>query len=150
MKWTKDAIREMLRKSDKAVLKGLLRIYSLQTATEQETEHTKEHNGVGFSGYDAEFMTSLAKGYIQYGRLTEKQMVHARKKMLRYASQLARIANGDIVCPPLPDVKQFRTKARVVKPTNIVVVPVPKDDAQLEREAIQEEEQVTARKPLVW
>jgi hypothetical protein len=144
VKWTKDTIKGLLQNDDKAVLKGLLRIFSLQTATEQAVEYTKEHNGVGFSGYDAEFLTSLAKGYIQYGRLTEKQMIHLRKKILRYAGQLAKIANGEIDCPPLPAV---RKRQRIVKPENIIVVPDPKYKYE-ERAAIQDESK--PRKQLVW
>lgn len=152
MKWTKDSIRSILERDDRAVLKGLLRIYSLQTATEQAIENTNQHNGVGFSGYDAPFLTSLAKGYIQYGRLTEKQMKHLRKKILRYAGQLARIANGEITCPPLPGIKYH--KQYVTQPDKIITVPVPtmKEYEDEERKAIQEEpvESKKELRPLEW
>jgi len=130
--WNKEKIQEILKASDKAVLKGLLRIYTLQTADEQAMEATTQHNSVGFSGYDGNFMTSLAKSLIKYGRLTPKQMVHARKKMLRYAGQLAKIANGEIACPPLPAIRgmKFASKppVQVVQEVTLAVQGETQED----------------------
>lgn len=95
-KWNKENISELLQKSDKAVLRGLKVIYSLQTESEKEIETTHFHNGVGFTGSDAQFLTSLAKSYEHYGKLTEKQMIFLRKKIMKYAGQLARVSNGEI------------------------------------------------------
>lgn len=95
-KWTKQDIAELLQRSDKAVLRGLVVIHSLQTLSEQECQTTTEKNGVGFSGVDAEFLSSLARQFINRGSLSEKQMVLLRKKMLRYAGQLAKVSNGQI------------------------------------------------------
>lgn len=93
MSYTKDQIKQLLLKSDKAVLRGLAVIYGRQTRDEQDSEFTKHNNGIGFSGFDANFLTSLAKQVEQRGYLTPKQMVYARKRMLRYAGQLAKVAN---------------------------------------------------------
>jgi len=87
----------LLESNDVAVIKGLIRIYELQTSDEQSAEYTKHHNGVGFSGFDGEFMTSVAKFFLKVGFVTEGQFVHLKKKMMRYAGQLAKIANGDII-----------------------------------------------------
>lgn len=95
-KWSKDEIREMLMVSDKAVARGLVMIYSLQTDSERNESMTVEHNGVGFSGVDAEFLSSLAKQVLAKGGLSEKQLFYARKKMFKYAGQLTKIANGKI------------------------------------------------------
>ena len=95
-RWNKENISELLQKSDKAVLRGLVVIYSLQTESEQECQETVFTNGVGFSGVDANFLSSLAQQFIKRGTLSEKQMVLLRKKMLRYAGQLAKVANGKI------------------------------------------------------
>lgn len=95
-RWNKENISELLQKSDKAVLRGLVVIYSLQTESEQECQETVFNNGVGFSGVDANFLSSLAQQFIKRGTLSEKQMVLLRKKMLRYAGQLAKVANGKI------------------------------------------------------
>jgi len=97
-KHTKDTIKALLV-NDKAVLRGLLVIDALQTETEREIGDSVVLNGVGWSGTDAEFMSSLAKQYRQRGTLSEKQMVWARKKIQKYAGQLAKVANGEIENP---------------------------------------------------
>jgi len=93
--WTVDSIRELLLKNDAAVIKGMLRIFEYQTLTEQANETTIENNMVGFSGAHAEIMSSFAKNYQKFGFLSIKQMVVARKIMLRYSRQLIRIIRGD-------------------------------------------------------
>ena len=94
-KWTKEAIRAKLEVSDAWLYRGLSAIYARQTADEQDTNTTNHENGVGFNGVDAEFLSSLAVQVNTVNYLTPKQIGHARTKMLKYAGQLARIANGD-------------------------------------------------------
>ena len=94
--WKKEEIRELLETNDRAVVRGIVVIYSLQTEDERKTAETMEHNGVGFSGLDAQFLSSLAKQILERGWLTEKQMVYARKKILKYAGQLTKVANGKL------------------------------------------------------
>jgi hypothetical protein len=94
--WTKDEIKELLSKNDKAVYRALKVIYSLQTDTEKRQEQTGEVNSVGFSSYDSKFLTSLAKQYSERGTLSVKQLEAARKGMMKYAGQLAKIANKKI------------------------------------------------------
>ena len=96
-KWTKEEIKELLMTKDNAVFRGLVVIYSLQTADEKLVADAIEDNGVGFNGFDAEFLTSLAKQALDKGWLSDKQMVYARKRMLKYAGQLAKVANGQII-----------------------------------------------------
>lgn len=74
-------------------LKGLVRIYERQTADEQRSETTSHENGMGFTGTDAQFLTSLAKQYQQRGSLSDKQMVFVFKKMPKYAGQLVSISD---------------------------------------------------------
>jgi hypothetical protein len=70
-------------------LKALARIYTEnQTATEKTIERTTEDNGIGFTGTDGEFLSSLAKQFIARGSLSDKQMVHVMKKMSKYARQV--------------------------------------------------------------
>jgi hypothetical protein len=91
--YTKDQIKTMLETRNVAVIKGILAIFAYQTATEQTVEETNQSNGVGFNGVDAPIMSSFAK-QLQNGRtLSEKQMVLARKRIIKYAGQLLRIAN---------------------------------------------------------
>jgi hypothetical protein len=107
-KWKKEDIKELLETNDVAVIKGLIRIYELQTSDEQSDEYTKHHNGVGFSGFDGEFMTSVAKWFLKNGFVSEGQFKHVKKKMMRYAGQLAKIANGEIV-------PSYREKFKIFK-----------------------------------
>lgn len=73
-------------------LRGLVRIYEYQTASEQSSMTTHVHNGVGFSGADAEILSSYAEQYKRKGTLTEKQLAILLKKMPKYARQLDAIA----------------------------------------------------------
>jgi len=73
-------------------LKGLVRIYERQTVDEQRSETTSHENGMGFTGTDAQFLSSLAKQYMQRGSLSDKQMVFVFKKMPKYAAQLISIS----------------------------------------------------------
>lgn len=88
--------------NDKWLVRGILAIYACQTADERSSQTTKHHNGVGFNGTDANIMSSFAR-QIQSWQATEnprypsplspKQLGLARKKMSKYAGQLARIAS---------------------------------------------------------
>lgn len=92
-KWTKEEIRDMLVKSDKALIKGMMTIYGYQTDEEQNAGQTVEDNGMGFNGLDAEFLTQMCLFYTNHGYLTPGQTEWVRKKMLKYAGQLAGHAN---------------------------------------------------------
>jgi hypothetical protein len=109
--WGKDEIQDLLRRSDTAVVRGLMVLYALQTDDEQATETTREDNKVGFTGYDAEFLTSVAKQYERKGYLSPKQIQAVRRKLMKYWRQLADRANQTTVQPnkvvqPRPDTKQ--------------------------------------------
>jgi hypothetical protein len=93
--WEAKEIQEKLRENDLWVMRGLLAIYARQTEDEKNAEVTKHHNRVGFSGADATLLSSFAKQIQKRGSLSVKQMLWARKKMLKYAGQLAKIANGE-------------------------------------------------------
>lgn len=92
--WTKDEIKHLLETNDKMVLKSIVKIFEKQTEDEKVAEVTNHQNGVGFNGVDAELLSSFAKQILKYGRLSDKQMVYARKKIMKYSSQLTKIANG--------------------------------------------------------
>jgi hypothetical protein len=96
VKHTRDSIRSLLEGSDKAVVRGFRVIHSLQTRGEREWGVTVEHNGVGWSGRDAELMSELYEKLVKYGSFTPKQLVLVRRKVLKYAGQLAKVANGQI------------------------------------------------------
>jgi hypothetical protein len=95
-KWNKEKIRFMLETDNRWLFKGLMAIYNRQTEDEKATELTHHHNMIGFNGVDANLLTSYAKQYKERGFLTKGQIDWCRKKMLKYAGQLAKIANGEI------------------------------------------------------
>jgi uncharacterized protein (UPF0179 family) len=94
--WEKTTIKEMLLSSNKAVLRGVVAIYERQTAQEQSCDATMLINGVGFSGVDAELLSSFARQIKQGRTLSDKQMEYARKKIMKYAGQLTKIANHTV------------------------------------------------------
>jgi len=91
--WTKEAIQEMLAARDRAVERGLLAIYRLQTDQERGAQETLEHNGVGFNAFDAKAMTVQAQYLLRFGSLTPGRISLVRERLMKYAGQLARIAN---------------------------------------------------------
>jgi hypothetical protein len=93
--WTVDSLKELIRTNDNAVIRAMLKIYQYQTHDEQVAERTEYNNSVGFSGVDAEIMTSFAKWYENKKYLSPKQMEIARKKMVKYAGQLLLIMAGE-------------------------------------------------------
>ena len=69
-------------------VRGMLVIYAKQTAAEQVEQTTNELNSVGFSGCDAEILSSFSQ-QVQRGRtLSPKQMAIVFKKMHKYWEQL--------------------------------------------------------------
>lgn len=89
----KDFVQHQLRTNEAWASKGLVAIYNRQTADEQNAGKTEVDNGIGFTGLDAEFATSLAKGILKYGRLTERQLPYLFKLMPKYWAQIVEISD---------------------------------------------------------
>ena len=83
-----EQLRHRLSSNDRWALRALMRIYQNQTADEQCRETTIERNGIGFTGPDAEILTSFARQYQRRGSLTERQMMILRRRMPAYARQI--------------------------------------------------------------
>lgn len=81
-------IRHQLATDPAWALRALVKIYERQTASEKSTQGTIEQNGIGFSGIDGNFFSSLAEQYNRKGTLSEKQMVIVMKRMKKYARQI--------------------------------------------------------------
>ena len=82
-------VRQQLSSSPACALKALVRIFQEnQTASEQSLEATTEDNGIGFTGTDGQFLSSLAKQFLKRGSLSDKQMIHVMKKMPKYSRQV--------------------------------------------------------------
>lgn len=88
----KRKIQALIDTNDRAVMRGILAVYEYQTSTEQAYGGTTDANGVGFSGVDAELLSSFATQLKKGRTLSEKQMVYARKKIRKYWNQLRVIA----------------------------------------------------------
>lgn len=86
--WGKSDIQSLIESNEKAVYRALVLIYSKQTEAEKAIDQTKDHNGVGFSGLDAEILSSFAKFYQRAGFLTTKQVAIAKKKLKKYWRQI--------------------------------------------------------------
>jgi len=63
-------------------------VYANQTGDEKAFGCAKHNNNVGFTGTDAEFMTSLAQQYERRKCLSPKQMVFVLKRMPKYWKQV--------------------------------------------------------------
>lgn len=72
-------------------LRAALRIFGYQTREEADFGATLESNGIGFNGFDANFLTSVVKQHLEGRRLTKKQSDALRRIMPKYAEQLYRI-----------------------------------------------------------
>jgi hypothetical protein len=72
--------------------RGLLAIYKGQTESEKMAGNVTADNGIGFTGTDAEILSSFAKQFQQRGTLSEKQMAILYKKMPKYAGQLRKVS----------------------------------------------------------
>lgn len=86
--WNKEKVQRLLETRDEAVGKALALIYSHQTAAEQSSDHTNEENGVGFTKFDSEFLSSCAKFFNRTGFLTDKQLPKVRAKIKKYWKQI--------------------------------------------------------------
>ena len=92
--WTAEEIKNLVQTNDKVLYGALKNLYNCQTSDEQSWGETTHANGVGFNAFDAEFLTSVAQFLIRNGFLTDKQKVLTRKKLVKYNSQLTRLANA--------------------------------------------------------
>lgn len=90
----REFIREMLKSNKAWALRALTIVFNNQTADEQVSEDTRYQNGIGFTGADASFLTSLAKQYQKWGRLSEKQIACVHRKIPKYTRQI--LAASDI------------------------------------------------------
>jgi hypothetical protein len=87
-------VKQQLATNKVWAIKALVRIYQEnQTADEQVAKVTSHDNGIGFSGVDANFASSLAEGYLKYGNLSDKQMSFVFKIMPKYSGQVVKMSD---------------------------------------------------------
>ena len=92
MRITKKSQKEFLRKKLSSnrvwVEKALIKIYYKQTDDEQKMEDTREANGVGFSGFDGQILSSFAVQILHGRKLSEAQNAIMMNKMKKYWKQI--------------------------------------------------------------
>ena len=95
-------IKSKLSSNEKWAIAALLRIYDRQTEDEKVLERTTKDNDIGFTGIDAEILSSFAKQVIrnkampnfQYPSfLSAKQIAILCKKMPKYWRQVYSMCN---------------------------------------------------------
>ena len=86
-----EKMRKQLEKDDQAK-KALLRLYEYQTQAEKDAVGSYVLNGVGFSKFDSEMLSSFAEQLLKKKFLSPKQMVLLKLKIMKYAGQLVKIA----------------------------------------------------------
>lgn len=98
--WTRDEVRHKLMTDKTWIEKAIVELYKRQTATEQVTKHTVNHNTIGFQPADAMWFSRFAE-YIEtqsrrgrkYGEiLSPKQMAIVMKPWGRPGAKKPRIA----------------------------------------------------------
>jgi len=89
----KNFLQQKLSTSPQWAKAALLKVYDLQTESEQAAECTSESNGVGFSGTDGNFLSSLAVQLRTRRSLSEKQTVMVMKCMKKYWKQVLHMSD---------------------------------------------------------
>lgn len=89
----KTFVRMKLANDPRWATQALVRIYERQTRSEQQSGHTIDRNYKGFSGKDAELLTSFAKQYLAKGFLTINQMPWLHRKIKHYSRQVIECSN---------------------------------------------------------
>lgn len=88
-------VRQQLATNKVWALKALVRIYQEnQTVDEQAAKVTSHDNGIGFTGVDANFASSLAEQYLKRGSLSDKQMGFVFKIMPKYHTQVVKMSDA--------------------------------------------------------
>lgn len=82
-----------LMNDQKWIERAILVLYDRQTREEQRAERAIEHNGVGFTGPDSHIMTYYAEWLRAGKHLSGRHLAAARTRVVKYAGQLAKIAN---------------------------------------------------------
>lgn len=88
-------IRSMITTNAEWSKRALIKIFENQTNDEQIKGETTIDNGVGFTGVDANILTSFANQLMQYNHLTDKQMNCLFKMIGKYATQIYNLSDEE-------------------------------------------------------
>ena len=99
MKLTKKAKAEFLKaklaEDDRWALRALEVVYARQTMSEQNMRDTHDANGVGFTAFDAEILSSFAEQFEVRHTLSLKQKKLLHKKIPKYWKQVLAVSNEE-------------------------------------------------------
>ena len=98
-KFKRAMIDVILRASDKAVERGIVRLNQLQTEDERQAHATKYDNMRGFQSCYANQGTYMANWVLSGRKLDGRFLEKARKICLKHSRQLTAIANGELEVP---------------------------------------------------
>lgn len=98
--WTREDVKALIEKSDRAVERGLCAIYARQTEDEQSSDVARHRNGCGFNGRDAGFGSTLARQILAGKPLRGRAVEIARRMCMTYLGQLVEVANASGKPPP--------------------------------------------------
>ena len=91
----KDYIKNQLATNQAWAVKALVKVYTLQTLDEQASDRTSHNNGIGFSGVDANILSSFAKQVNAGRNLSPKQMMIVYKIIPKYWRQVVSFIPAD-------------------------------------------------------
>jgi hypothetical protein len=70
----------------------LYAMYLQQSRDEQQSQDTIHDDGIGFSRFDANFLSSVAKKSYPHGVMTPAQVFHVAKSLKKYRRQILALA----------------------------------------------------------
>lgn len=92
---TAASIKVLLLTNSFAVERAVVALTRFQTEDEVAALVTRHDNDRGFNAPDARSLTALALKLTSGGRSTGDELAAARARVLKYAGQLARLANAN-------------------------------------------------------
>ena len=88
-------IKNQLATNQAWAIRALVKVYTLQTLDEQASDRTSHNNGIGFSGVDANILSSFAKQVNAGRNLSPKQMMIVYKIIPKYWRQVVSFIPAD-------------------------------------------------------
>lgn len=90
--WDRQSITSVLLANDLQLEKAIVALNGRQTPDEQDANHTKHDNTVGWNQPDASKMGYYSRWILSGRRLSGKHLADARARILKYGRQLEEIA----------------------------------------------------------
>lgn len=87
--WNKERVTAIVTQNKAVAMQALMELYKRQSEAEKAIGATVGDNGVGFTKFDAELLTSFAQQLEHKGYLSAKQMIVLRNRLPKYWRQLA-------------------------------------------------------------